>query len=469
MNWKLISNIFVFLVFGQLAFSQNLGNSPYSQNGIGDLSPDGLSRNIEMGQTGVASPSSYFINLANPSLLPINKFTVMDFGVIGQIKALRTSSASDNSSGGNFNHLVMAVPLIKERWSMALGLRRFSNVNYQVSGTDLINNDTRSYNFNYKGNGGTNEVFIANGIKLTNKIYTGFTTSYYFGAIKEDYSAQIVGDNFKSTYYNRTNHGELNFKPGFFFKSEVKKLNKNHILKISKTIIDSLGVSKTITKDSTYTTSKIVFSSKDTANFKGTGLFYSIGGVADFSHTGNSTEFESVQRRTATDGLISEDTLKNNVPINYSLPLGYKVGINLERTYVWALTADFSYKNWSNYKNSANAATLANSYGIGIGGERFVKLKLLKSEKLVIVRGGFNYQKTPYIFDNQQVEDISFSTGISFLLPKSKEEVELNPKFINLTVVVGQRGNLDLIREQYIRFNFGVTVNDRWFKRYKVD
>ncbi len=455
--------------FGQIMLAQNIGNSPYSQNGIGDLSQDGLSRNIEMGQTGVASPSSYFVNIANPALLPVNKFTAMDFGVIGQLKSLRTSTASDNSSGGNFNHLLLSVPIAKNRWSAAIGLKRFSNVNYLINGTQPVINDVVNYNYTFKGNGGTNEVFVANGFRLTNKIYTGFTTSYYFGSIKEDYSTQIVGDNYKSVYYNRTNHGEFNFKPGIFYRNELKRRITKEIIKVTKSVLDTTNTIRWINKDSIITHSKYTFSGKDTSNVKGSGLIYSFGAVADFSHTGNSTEFKTVQRRNNNDGLISEDTLKNNLPIEYSLPFGFKVGFNLERTYSWAITSDFAYKNWSQYKNSANSAPLANSYSLGIGGERFVKLKLFKSEKLIIWRGGFNYQQTPYFFNGQQVEDISFSTGISFLLPKSKEEVELNPKFINLSVVVGQRGKLELLREQYIRINFGVTVNDRWFKRYKVD
>jgi len=40
---------------------------------------------------------------------------------------------------------------------------------------------------------------------------------------------------------------------------------------------------------------------------------------------------------------------------------------------------------------------------------------------------------------------------------------------INLALSMGKRGSNAYVQENYFRVNFGVTINDQWFKRRKID
>jgi hypothetical protein len=63
---------------------------------------------------------------------------------------------------------------------------------------------------------------------------------------------------------------------------------------------------------------------------------------------------------------------------------------------------------------------------------------------------------------------VSLGVGLPIAIQRSSSS-------INFGFTAGQRGNGDVqsVNERYIGFNFGVTVspgiNDRWFRKFKID
>ena len=77
---------------------------------------------------------------------------------------------------------------------------------------------------------------------------------------------------------------------------------------------------------------------------------------------------------------------------------------------------------------------------------------------------GFNYQKTPYLVNQQEIDDFGINFGVTFPLR--------NISRLSLAFKVGERGTTDndLIQERYYRAYLGITVNDnKWFIRRKFD
>ena len=108
------------------ASGQGLGNSPYSRLGLGDFNPNtGGIRQQGMGGVGLAAPNAVQINDLNPALIYYTNRTTYEAAFTGQLKQLRSSSASQRTGSGNLGYLAFGVP-ISRRWATAVALRPVS-------------------------------------------------------------------------------------------------------------------------------------------------------------------------------------------------------------------------------------------------------------------------------------------------------------------------------------------------------
>ena len=84
--------------------------------------------------------------------------------------------------------------------------------------------------------------------------------------------------------------------------------------------------------------------------------------------------------------------------------------------------------------------------------------------KLIKFRFGGKFQKSYLQLYNTQLNETSVTFGFGFPLRKTKSE-------INLAVEMGERGttNNNLIKEQFLRFQIGLSLKDSWFVKRKYD
>ena len=426
-----VYRVFSFLLFflcSFAAFSQNLGNSPYSIYGIGDVIPLGGARNFMTGGTGIASSSPSFINQINPALLSRTRFATFEAGGFFQAKRISTEESSQRDAGGNLEYLALSFPTYKW-WRTAIGFQPYSYVNYDISFTDKVINDTVDVLYSYTGRGGISQVYLSNGFNLGYGFSVGIHAGYLFGsADRTSFSQLLTGDlgSLKNGTDQITKYKGFGLKAGIAWR---KKLEEGK---------------------------------EDTKS-----RFLNVGFVYDFASTLRQDRSLVIETRDLFDEVQSSDTLYLGQKGNLRLPAAYRAGIGLEQPGKWGAYADFSLENWSAYRNDFSDDVLGNAYTIALGGEYTPNFTAVRGYwKRVTYRAGFNYKQTPLVINGSRVNAAEGTLGLSMPVGRSAYNI------LNLGFVFGQRGSTlnGLIQEQYFRIHFGITLNDPlWFLKPKIN
>ena len=425
-----------------VSVSQRLGNSPYSQLGVGDLAEQGFSRNIGMGGAGGASASRFNINILHPAMLVNNSYVVYEFGLVGQQKLLTKGDLSQNSIGGNLNYFAVSFPLYSQirkgarinRWVSAVGLKPYSSINYNNTASGTVENSTQSVQYVYKGKGDLNKIFWSHGFHIVKTLSVGFEANYIFGPMYKESTVALNKDTNVTTIQQRINHNDLIFRPSISYRKEIGG------------------------------------NSKDTLNNKkGSGLFLTLAGSADFSKNLATSSLNTIQKLDLTGGLNRADTISSST-FTSVLPTSYLFSIATDKyrndnTLAWSLAADVAYTQWDKF-SLENKESYKNTLAVKVGGE-YTPVKVVGknfTNKLTYRLGGF-YKQTPYSVNNNQVVDMGVTAGFAFFIPKSLSQ-------FNFSFTYGNRGlalpNTE-IKEHYLKLTLGVNINDVWFLKHKVD
>lgn len=425
------------------SFSQNLGNSPYSTYGLGDINYTGLTRNIGMGNVGVSNGHSEFINIINPALLPVNKydnkdstvkFTMLDFSLNVVGRTMLQGDIKDQSGGVNLGYFNFLFPLSKN-WSTSVGLRPYTSVLNKYIRSQTIN-DSINTQIEYFSQGSTNLVSFDNGVDINQNFSLGLHLGYIFGstahrntAIFNDYRSVFNPNKLGANYTDFTTAFEI--KPGIAYRKPLR---------------DSIGSKRGI--------------------YFNAGLTYNL---LVNGKTKRSSEAVFVSNINNGKGILDSSLTKTR---NYSLNLPQEIagGISFDKPGKWTVAADFTYSNWSVFKDLYGQSFTANSYTIAIGGEwKPAKNVILTSKEY---RAGFSYSLSPISIGGEQLKDYSVSIGAS--IPAGRKDARFKAKplnKINSSLVLGTRGvnKNNLVQEYYFRLNFGIVIQDKWFQRWKIN
>lgn len=424
--------------------AQGLGNSPYSALGLGESYNQANAANFGMGSVGVSNASPFYLNLQNPALLARRgRFTAFEVGLIGQYKPqisqIRAGTTqSQRDFGANLNYVALAFP-VSPRWAMSISLRPYSYVDYKTRsyGRVLQNNTNTIYEaeYIYSGRGALNKASYATGYRFGKAIYVGADVSFLFGNLTNNSDARVLINDVSGSATNpqdivvsrtnRVNYGDLIVKLGAAWRP---KLNDNWTLNLGATIDPGTNI--------------------------------------------NATETDVYQQVTISgDGssgssLSDEDTLRNNVSTSARLPQQAHFGISIERNNKLTVGVDVGLQRWSQYRTvSGQPGNLSDAITVATGLEYTPKATSTKYWDLVSYRAGFQYMQTAYSVDGNRVKDMNGSLGMS--LPIGSYFVN----YVNLAVQGGQRGVLtgSQIRERYVRFTVGFSLNDWWFRKSVLD
>ena len=430
--------ILALITFYNTVEAQQIGISPYSQTGIGDFSNEGYSRNVAMGGAGLASSHHFYINQLNPASNITHSTVIYEFGLIGQVKTLKTSLASDYSTAANLNYIGMMFPIKSKTiqgkktnlWGMGLGLKPFSEVSYANSYLVKIVGDTAHSIFQTKkGNGGLNQVYMSHGVRLSKKIAIGLTTAYVFGPIVKENNSWL--DNRNIAVVQKNNLSSLQLKPSVTYKKLLGK------------------------EDSLETNSK---------------TFFSVAGTVDmFSNTASSSVSE-VRRINTNTVIIKTDTLNQLNNFSSTLPFAYHLGFAFDhfgndQAQKWSLATDFSFADWSKYETFGTNAGLNQYYAIKIGGEYTPTYVSTKSYfNRMTYRAGLYFIHTPVTYANNDIIDLGATLGFAFSIPKTLTN-------FNLGFAAGQKGTTanGAVQEQYLKIHLGISINDFWFFKRQLD
>ncbi|MFN8417452.1 MAG: hypothetical protein U0U66_14055 [Cytophagaceae bacterium] len=465
MYLRLLFSFITFLSFTSL-FAQGLGNAPYSRLGVGDYKlQQGSVRNIGMGGAGLASKSVGYINWINPASLSNYKgkredsIVKIDVGFGLQYKWLKDQSTTNGDFGLNIQHIVIQFPISKTM-NGAIGLLPLTSVQNNFTSQVPVNNapSGTNVNYNYKGSGGIYNLGYSMGWGVTKNVAIGLSASALFGSIKQEATSQVILDpnnptNQKKvgTYDQNTYSGFL-FRPSFIIKQPVVK----HIY--SNKQLDTMNLTDEMKKHRR----SLLMPQSNVFSFAGSFDIYTP------AHANQTTHYIE---KDLLDKYTIDSTIGKSAGRVY-LPFGARFGVAYEKPGKWGMYLDYTFSNWSAYKNSEiKSATLNNSFMINVGGE-WVKMNEDKPARSVTYRAGLYYGKSHYTVIGSDMYDRGVTFGASFPVGSTAGNRFIQPMLtkLNTGVVIGQLmpQNDLLIKETYIRLYLSMNIYSGWYGKRRI-
>lgn len=187
-------------------YAQSVATSPYSIYGLGSLFETDFGPISALGSSGIALPTTSFINNLNPASLGfIGKHSFFfDTGLKGTETNYKSENSSEKRNNFQFSHIAIAFPL-NSKSGVSASLKPYSSASYVISNFQLpISNSNEFYNLDAASYGGLNTFDLSYGYKIQKGITLGLTTSFYFGSItnNKDFTIanSITNINKKSFY-----------------------------------------------------------------------------------------------------------------------------------------------------------------------------------------------------------------------------------------------------------------------------
>ena len=404
-------------------FAQSGTNSPYTRYGYGNLSDQSFGNSKAMGGLSYGLRDGFQINASNPaSYTAVDSLTFLfDAGLSLQNANFKEGTVQTNAKNSTVDYIAMQFRLF-EGMGFSAGFLPYSTVGYNMSqtydlGTDALGNPIQ-VNDIYNGTGGLQQVYVGLGYKVFKNLSVGVNFSYLFGEISHSIT----------TTFNNSNA----------FSSV-----RTDMIDVSDYKLD-LGLQYTQ-----------AFGEKHSVNL---GAVYSLG------HDLNSNGYKYTATYSTNNTIPqsqSVDTLKNA----FSLPHTFGVGF----TYVYdkrlTVGLDYTQQKWAdiNFFNKQGAFT--NRSKLSFGAE-FVPQRNSKNyfNKIRYRLGA--YYSDPYAKVNEYegAREYGASFGFGFPIFRSNSILNISGQYINVKPKIA-----GMLEENYLKINIGLTFNERWFMKWKVD
>ena len=176
--------------------------------------------------------------------------------------------------------------------------------------------------------------------------------------------------------------------------------------------------------------------------------------------------------------LQKADSTTYEITDGLSLPTSIGVGVAYRRTNVFRVGADFKMQKWGsldfpNYESTENGADfslksglLKDNYNVNVGAEWIPRYMSRNFLHRVSYRIGAGYT-TPYYYINGKdgPKDIHVSLGFGIPIINGYN----NRSILNISAQWQRRSADQLIKEDTFRINIGLTFNERWFAKWKIE
>ncbi|WMJ72437.1 hypothetical protein RCC89_04560 [Cytophagaceae bacterium ABcell3] len=433
---SILACLLVSPVFSQARFDIN---SPISRDGIGQLHDNQPVRNIGMGGTGIANGHQDYINFQNPALLGTRrgllrdrstKYTKWEASLYNFNNQYRSPELDASGNTINFNQFSYLFP-IGHRWATAISLNPFSHVNYNIHST-TSEGDANELQLNERGHGGLYQASFMNSFNLTRNFSAGFQTSYIFGRIRHERfvgsTSQAILDKF-GTVENNHYRGFM-FKPGLSYRGKIRYKSGE-------------------ARDS---------------------IYFNMGVTYEFFSSINVQTETHMQTRSPLENIHSDSIIGTSTGIA-NFPSALRGGISFDKLGRWSVAADVAYTPWSEFFAPGQNGILTDQVKMSVGGEYYTTSRRGDLRNIPI-RAGASYSRGHLEYNGTDLHDISLSLGTSIPVGRPDPVDKVRPlSQINLALVGGHRSTFagDGLRERYVNLFAGILINDKWFKRRRIN
>lgn len=418
----------------------NGSNSPYSRYGFGLLGDGAQGFNKGMGGVAYGFSSNRDLNFKNPaSYSAIDSLSlVFDIGLTLQNANIGTSRHKTNARNTSLDHVNVGFRAAKNL-GVSLGLRPFSTIGYSISQdeSNSLNSGEITQTDVYKGDGGLHEVYIGAGWRPFKPIAIGVNVGYLWGEMTHNVTASFSD----ATIYSRRREYAANistYKLGFGLQ---------YYQPISKKLSLTIGAA------------------------------YQLGHEID-----NAAKY--YDQKLSSSAVITADT--QFVKKAFQLPHTFGAGVMVNYKNKLKVGLDYTFQKWKDVKYpELNATTglyesvkgaFSNSHKMALGAEFIPNPESMHWGSHVRYRAGVSYT-TPYLRINNGDGPASYAASIGVALPLIKTHgtyratTYQNCNLLNFSAQFErvQPKHSWQIAENYIRFTIGITFNERWFQKWKVE
>ena len=409
------------------AWAQGGTNSPYSQFGIGALSDQSQSMSRGMNGVGYGLRQGNIVNTLNPaSYSGVDSLTMLfDMGVSGQFTHYEEGKLRRNASLASFEYVVGSFRAWKNV-GVSFGLLPYSSVGYEYA-TSSRDQNLGQLTESFTGSGGLHEVFLGFGWRLLKPLSIGVNAGYLWGSIDRSVlpDADATANSLRKNYSTSVS---------------------NYKLDIGAQWVQPIGRFDRLT----------------------------LGAVVGLGHNlKNDAEMTIVSTNQLSN---SSDTTALKLTDAFELPMSFGVGAAYQHAGKLTLAADFTLDKWGDVK-----------FPTFTGNEYKLQSGLLKDRMKINV--GLDWLPNPSQMGGRFLEHVHYRLGAGYATPYYYINGKEGPKELSVSAgfgipIVNMHNNrsvlnisgqwvrssaTDFLTENYFRINIGVTFNERWFMKWKVD
>lgn len=404
-------------------YAQSSTSSPYSQYGIGVLADQTTGFNRGMNGAALGLRQGNIVNTLNPaSYSAIDSLTmIFDMGISGQITHYKEGDASVNAKTANFDYAVATFRLLPNL-GMSFGLLPLSNIGYNYNTKTTLNDVYGTVTETYEGSGGLHKLYLGAGWRVFKPLSLGFNASFLWGKIDRS----VTTSN----------------------SSAVNSLSRSYTANITNFTLDlGLQWEQKITKTETMT----------------------IGATVGIAHKLGADAVCTISN------LNSGTTTSDTIPNGYALPMTYGVGVAWNHAQKLLIDADFTLQQWgrvdypginANGEYVMQSGMLKDRYQWKVGADYVFNARGRNLAQRIHYRLGAGYT-TPYynINGKEGPKEISVSAGVGIPLQNSYN----NRSVLNVGVQWVHNSATDMITENAFRLTIGLTFNERWFAKWRIE
>ncbi len=415
------------------AFAQSGTNSPYSQFGLGVLSEQSSGFNRGMNGLGLGFHEGNQVNYLNPaSYARLDTLTFLfDAGISLHLTNFSEKGVRRNAKNANIEYVVAGFKAAR-RLGLSFGLIPFSNVGYQYSTSQALTAQPGStiLTNTYTGTGGVRQAYLGIGWEPIKGLALGANMSYMWG----DYDRRLINS---------------------YSDGSVNNLVHQYTIDIRSYKVDfgAQYTAKVSAKD--YITLGLTFSPT-----------HKIGG---------KPQLQEILTNSQTN---VSDTTSYGGNFDLNLPNFFGVGLMWDHNGKWKVGADYTLQQWStvkfpSYETNGSVSSFAlrdnvltDRHKLTLGGDFCPAPFSRNFFNRIHYRAGVSYA-TPYIkvYGNDGPTEMSASIGFGIPIINPYN----NRSFLNVSAQWVRSTAKNYIKENVFRINVGLTFNELWFKKWKLE
>jgi hypothetical protein len=420
----------ILLGIGTLSMVAQSGTkSPYSQYGLGILSDQSQGFNRGMSGLFQGFRSGHEVNMQNPaSYAAVDSLSmIFDAAVSGQFTNFKEGGAKVNAKTANIEY-VTALFRILPKFGMSVGLVPYTNIGYSYSATQKIGTSASYAKTVYEGSGGFRQVYLGLGYEFFKGFSLGVNASYFWGSYERSIT-MTSSDPYVNTLMKSYEAESSSYKLDFGAQYQ-HKVGKSDFLTVGATF----GLGHKINADPSF-------------------------GVMNID---TQTGVTAVTTDTVSNGLSIPMTIGAGIAYSYKNTLRFGADYQLQR---WG-EEEYPVVNEVTNDYELSKGFYKDRHKVTVGADWIPNPMSRRFLSHVHYRIGASYA-TPYykIHGQDGPKEMTVSAGFGIPLANSWN----NRSVLNVSFQWVNQSAKNLVTENSFRVTIGLTFNERWFAKWKVD